>query len=252
MALLIALAMALSQPAHAAKIPENARSRKAHAAVMGTPAHPGPLARELRAQGFHDGSRMVIRIFKQRVAPDPSLNPSGAGTLEVWLENKGGLYQLFKTYPIDNYSGFLGPKLKEGDHQTPEGFYRITPELLKPDSAFHLAMDVGFPNAYDRSHGRTGSVIMIHGTGLSVGCYAMTDATIDEIYTLAADALAAGESEIPVLAFPFPLTDANLAAVPSDGRWLSFWLNLREGYDFFELRQKPPVVSVRDGRYAFD
>ena len=79
-------------------------------------------------------------------------------------------FKLFKTYPICHYSGGLGPKLKEGDLQAPEGFYSVTKNKLNPNSRFHLSFNLGFPNALERSLGRTGSFLMIHGGCFSTGC----------------------------------------------------------------------------------
>ena len=89
---------------------------------------------------------------------------------------------IFKTYPICSYSGGLGPKIQQGDRQAPEGFYLVSLEQLNPRSKYYLAFNVGFPNAYDRAYGRTGSNIMVHGDCTSSGCYAMTDAVMEEIY----------------------------------------------------------------------
>ena len=91
-----------------------------------------------------------------------------------------------RNYPICRWSGELGPKIKLGDRQAPEGFYTITPGLMNPNSNHYLAINTGFPNAYDTANGRTGSYLMIHGGCSSAGCYAMTDEQIGEIYALAA------------------------------------------------------------------
>lgn len=111
--------------------------------------------------------------------------------LEVWVSADGKRYKLLHTYPILAASGVSGPKLREGDRQVPEGLYRV--ELLNPSSLYHLSLRVNYPNEFDLKHaraeGRTqpGSDIMIHGKAASIGCLAMGDPAIEEIFTLAAE-----------------------------------------------------------------
>lgn len=195
------------------------------------------LLKELHAKGFKYGAPILIRIFK--------VNQQ----LEVWLL-KGYQYELFQTYSICNFSGKLGPKVKEGDLQAPEGFYFVGLDQLNPNSDFHLSFDLGFPNAYDRLHRRTGSHLMIHGGCISTGCYAMTDEGITEIYTLAAAALKAGQSLFEVHIFPFRMTRANMA-IHAKSRWAHFWANLKEGYDYFERYRRPPIISSDGKDYTF-
>src|SRR5437899_11763251 len=95
--------------------------------------------------------------------------------LEVWKQYSSGQYALLKTYPICRWSGELGPKIKEGDRQAPEGFYNITPGQMNPNSQYYLSFDLVYPNAYDRAYGRTGSQLIVHGDCSSRGCYSMTD-----------------------------------------------------------------------------
>ena len=147
-------------------------------------------------------------------------------------------------------SGELGPKLKEGDGQAPEGFYFVPPSHMNPKSRFHLSFNLGYPNAYDRANGRTGSALMVHGGQASVGCFAMTDPKVEEIYALAEAALRNGQRFFRVHSFPFRMTDGNLARHPAS-RWQPFWLNLKEGYDFFEDSGLPPDVVVGNMRYSF-
>lgn len=187
--------------------------------------------------GAKRGDRVFIRIFK------------ASNELELWLETPKG-YQLAKTYPICSFSGDLGPKLKEGDRQSPEGFYSVDRERLHPNSNYHLAFNLGFPNAYDRSHGRTGSFLMIHGSCGSRGCYAMTDERIDEIYHVVEAAIRAGQEEVPVHVFPFRMTEKNLRWY-RDSKWQGFWQNLAEGYRWFEEHGRPPKVDVAAGKYVF-
>ena len=170
--------------------------------------------------------------------------------LELWLEGAGGRFALFRAYDICRYSGQLGPKLAEGDRQAPEGFYRVAKAQLNPRSRHHLAFNIGFPNAFDKAHGRTGSFLMVHGGCTSVGCYAMTDAQIDEIYAVVAAALDAGQGEVDVSIFPFRMTAAALRASTSS-EWSGFWANLKQGYDLFVQQGVPPPVAVCGGSYVF-
>lgn len=214
-------------------IPTTKRSKNAIASVE------GDLVIALAGKGLEYGAPMFIRIFK-----DP-------GVLEVWLESSNGDFVRFKNYDICTFSGNLGPKLKEGDKQSPEGFYFVRADNLNPASRFHLSFNLGFPNAYDRHHGRTGSALMVHGNCVSIGCYAMTDPLIEEIYALMQKALEMGQPFIRVHAFPFRLTEQALAK-HSSNQWHSFWNNLKTGYELFETNKIPPNTTVVDGRYVFD
>ncbi|EHM50500.1 L,D-transpeptidase family protein [Cardiobacterium valvarum] len=191
----------------------------------------------LEAKGFRFGAPTFIRIFKKEEK------------LEVWLQKDSGEYALFLDYPICIYSGELGPKTREGDKQSPEGFYAVGREAMNPNSNYHLSFNLGYPNAYDRSHGYTGSMLMVHGKCVSIGCYAMGDRQIEEIYSLVGAALQRGQPFVRVHAFPFRLTEANLAAY-SDHRWYDFWRMLKPGYDYFETYRQPPEIDVIGGQYA--
>lgn len=194
---------------------------------------------DLRAQveerGFRWGAHAFIRIFKKE------------NMLEVWLEKDHGEYALYKEYPICIYSGSLGPKLRQGDKQAPEGFYQVGQRALNPKSQYRLSFNLGFPNAYDKAHGYTGSYLMVHGDCVSVGCYAMGN-RIDDIYILVASALQHGQPSVAVHAFPFRLTDANLAAY-NKNQWHDFWQMLKPGYDYFEHTHRPPAIEVIHGKY---
>lgn len=181
------------------------------------------------------GSPIFIRAFKEEAE------------LEVWLQN-GTRYELLKKYPICALSGTLGPKVKEGDAQSPEGFYSVTRARLNPRSSYHLAFDIGYPNAYDRSLGRTGSLIMVHGKCVSIGCFAMTDEGIEEIYSLAHAAFAQGQTSIPVHVFPFRMTEERTKR-HTDPRWAEFWSDLKTGYEAFETTHVPPDMRFEGGRY---
>lgn len=192
---------------------------------------------ELAERGLVRGAATFIRIFKEE------------RVLEVWMQS-GTDYTLFRSYPICDFSGDFGPKLREGDRQSPEGFYSVDLAALNPNSSYHLAFNIGFPNAFDQANGRTGSFLMVHGNCASVGCYAMTDAGIEEIYLMVEAALLAGQSTVQVHAFPFRMTDERLQA-EEDNLWHEYWLNLKTGYDLFEADRRPPSVSLEDAKYRF-
>jgi murein L,D-transpeptidase YafK len=197
------------------------------------------LKKALSAKGLSLGSPIFVRIFKEEKE------------LEVWVAGSRGKFALFRTYPISTYGGkALGPKLAEGDGMAPEGFYTVGKSQLNPNSKFHLAFNIGYPNAYDRSHGRTGSYIMVHGSNVSIGCFAMTDAKIEEIYLLAEAALDGGQKAFAVHSFPFRMTSERLAREIKNP-CADFWGNLREGYEWFEREKIPPVAGVQDKRYTF-
>ena len=193
---------------------------------------------ELSSLGLNFGSPIFIRIFKE------------TNELELWVKGKEG-YQLFKIYEICCLSGELGPKLKEGDFQSPEGFYAVGSSQLNPHSSFHLSFNLGYPNRYDRTHGRTGSALMVHGSCVSAGCFAMSDQRVEEIYTLAEAALRNGQPFFRVHIFPFRMTTENLAKY-KNSKWLDFWKNLKQGYDLFEMSKIPPDTRVERKKYVFD
>ncbi len=182
------------------------------------------------------GDPLFIRIFKEE------------SLLEVWIRS-GDEYQHLKDYKICAYSGYLGPKLKEGDMQSPEGFYKVKKHHLNPNSKFHLSFNLGYPNKYDRTHKRTGSLLMVHGNCVSIGCYAMTDDKIEEIYSLLESALNNGQKYVQVHVYPFRMTEENMALF-TDNEWYAFWMNLKEGYDYFEAEKLPPLVKVENKQYA--
>jgi murein L,D-transpeptidase YafK len=198
----------------------------------------GNLDQELQKAGFKLGQAVLLRIYKQE------------SELEVWLE-RGSQFVFFKTYPICKWSGQLGPKLREGDGQSPEGFYVVTANQLNPNSRYHLAMNIGFPNAFDQSLSRTGSALMIHGSCVSIGCYAMTDAGVEDIYVMVEKALSATQKSVPVHIFPFRMTSENLAAHISHP-WAVFWKNLAEGDAQFQRTKIAAQVWACGGRYYFD
>jgi len=203
--------------------------------------------------GTPDLSRLRARLDRARVKPGVPIHLriyKLESEIELWVE-KGGRFERFATYPICMWSGRLGPKLKEGDRQAPEGFYTVSKEALNPNSRMHLSFNLGFPNVYDRSHGRTGSFLMVHGGCASIGCYAVTDGVVDEIWDFVTAALDNGQARIPVHAFPFRMTERNVR-LRSGNQWSGFWADLKQGYDLFEQTKLPPKVSVCEGRYVFE
>ena len=196
------------------------------------------LMADLGRSGFTLGDPAFVRIFKREKR------------LEIWLQHSSGRFERFRSYEICNFSGGLGPKLAEGDHQAPEGFYRVGLKQLNPNSRHHLSFNLGFPNGYDQAHGRTGSALMVHGGCTSVGCYAMTDEKVDEIYAIVEAALLAGQDAVSVHAFPFKMTADALAGMRND-KWAGFWTNLKEGSDLFEASRVPPRVGICNGDYRF-
>jgi murein L,D-transpeptidase YafK len=190
----------------------------------------------LAKNGMKPESPIFVRIFKEE------------SELEIWKQKDDGRFYHFKTYPICAWSGALGPKVRVGDKQAPEGFYTVTPGQMNPNSQYHLAFNLGFPNAYDKANGHTGDALMVHGDCRSAGCFAMTDALIEEIYILAREAFQGGQRQFQVNAFPFRMTDANLARYRSN-EWYGFWKSLKEGYDSFEQTRIPPKVAVCSRSY---
>src|SRR5579863_5845289 len=171
--------------------------------------------------------------------------------LEIWKMKSNGEYALLKTYPMCRWSGQLGPKRREGDMQVPEGFYSITPGQMNPNSHYYLAFNVGYPNAYDRSYGRTGGNVMVHGVCSSAGCFSMTDEQVADIYAIARESFAGGQREIQLQSYPFHMTPANMAKFRLDPN-IDFWKNLKEGSDHFEVAKTEPSVLVCGKRYVFD
>ena len=191
----------------------------------------------LRAKDLRWGAPVFIRIFKEEKE------------LELWVDD-GKVFKHFKTWPICKYSGKLGPKLKEGDQQAPEGFYFVPRSRMNPRSRFHLSFNLGYPNTYDRAHKRTGSALMVHGNCVSIGCYAMTDTRIEEIYSLCDAAQINGQRFFRVHCFPFRMTEANMKR-HAQSKWIEEWQNIKQGYDWFEKSKRPPNVTVSTRRYLF-
>jgi murein L,D-transpeptidase YafK len=194
---------------------------------------------EIENKNMAKESPILVRIFKEE------------SEFEVWKQDRDGQFALLKTYPICRWSGELGPKIKQGDRQAPEGFYTITPGLMNPNSNYYLAINTGFPNAYDRANGRTGAFLMIHGDCSSAGCYAMTDEQIAEIYALARESFFGGQKSFQIQAYPFRMTPFNLAKHRNSPH-MAFWKMLKQGYDHFEVTRHEPKVDVCERHYVFD
>ena len=174
--------------------------------------------------------------------------------LEIWFQPEPQKpYVLYKRYTVCTYSGKLGPKRKEGDMQSPEGFYNVVPSAFNPSSSYRLSFNVGYPNTYDRAKRYTGGSVMVHGICGSVGCFAMSG-DIDEIYTIVSTAAMRGQSSIPLHIFPFSMTDENIQSYkpfmpPED---IEFWTTqLQPGWKLFHDSGIPPVVAVQAGGYSF-
>jgi len=192
----------------------------------------------MASKGMSQNDPILMRAYKKE------------SEIEVWKRGSDGRYALLKTYPMCRWSGQLGPKTREGDRQAPEGFYTVTPSQMNPNSSFHLSFDLGYPNAYDRAHGRTGAHLMVHGSCSSSGCFAMTDEAISEVYALARESFTSGQRSFQFQSYPFRMTAENLARHRLDPN-IAFWRNLKEGSDYFELAKQEPQVSVANQQYAF-
>ena len=200
---------------------------------------PPQILQAMKTKGMTRTSPILARIFKEE------------GKLEIWKQKSNGRYDVIASYDICKWSGKLGPKYIEGDRQAPEGFYTVRPAQMNPKSSYHLAFNIGFPNAYDRANGRTGANLMVHGACSSSGCYSMTDEQIEQIYAFGREAFKGGQTEFQIQAFPFRMTAANMARYRNDPNY-EFWKNIKEGYDYFEITKVPPKVDVCEKRYVFN
>ncbi|MBN9043739.1 MAG: hypothetical protein BGP05_16035 [Rhizobiales bacterium 62-47] len=200
---------------------------------------PEKLVAEMQKKDMDPQSPILIRLFKQEAE------------LEVWKQDRSGQFALLQTYPICRWSGDLGPKIKEGDRQAPEGFYSITPAQMNPQSAYYLSFNMGYPNAFDKALGRTGSQLMVHGDCSSRGCYAMTDEQISDIYALGRESFFGGQRAFQVQAYPFRMTPVNMAKHRNNPN-MPFWKMIKVGYDHFEVTRREPKVDFCEKKYVFD
>ncbi|AHK20098.1 peptidoglycan meso-diaminopimelic acid protein amidase [Yersinia similis] len=197
-------------------------------------SEPVAVSKELKQQLL--GSSVYIQIFKEE------------RILELYAKLQGE-YRLVQSYPICEFSGGLGPKRREGDFKSPEGFYSINTRHLKPDSQFYRAINIGFPNDYDKSQGYSGKYLMIHGACKSIGCYAMTDAYMDEIFNYVKTAFIFGQEKVDISIYPFRMTEQNMQR-HRNSSYSSFWRQLQPGYAYFVKNRMPPPVSVSNGQYV--
>lgn len=193
----------------------------------------------MSTKGVSSADPILMRAYKKE------------SEIELWKRGADGKYALLKTYPMCRWSGQLGPKTREGDRQAPEGFYAITPASMNPNSSLYLSFNLGYPNEYDRSLGRTGAHLMVHGSCSSRGCFAMTDEAISELYAVVREAFAGGQRAVQFQSYPFRMTPENLARHRQDPN-VAFWKNIKEGSDQFEVTKAEPAVGVAGGRYVFD
>src|SRR3979411_1082495 len=200
---------------------------------------PPKLIAEMTAKDMDLQSPMLVRLFKQEAE------------LEVWKQDRSGRFALLKSYPICRWSGDLGPKVREGDRQAPEGFYSITPGQMNPQSAYYLSFNTGYPNAFDKALGRSGSQLMVHGDCSSRGCYAMTDEQIAEIYSLGRESFFGGQRAFQLQAYPFRMTPLNMAKHRNNPD-MPVWKMFKEGYDHFEVTRQEPKVDFCEKKYVFD
>ena len=216
------------------------RQRAAAAGALPLPGTPNvaDFSDRLKEQGVSLSSPILIRVFKSE------------SELEVWKE-KDGAFVLFANYPICHWSGSVGPKIRDGDKQAPEGFYTVTRAQTRHLGRWPKSLNIGFPNVLDQELEHTGSSILIHGGCSSVGCFAMTNPVMDEIHNLTTAAIDGGQDFVPVHVYPFRLTDENMKS-HAESPWYAFWANMKEGYDLFEHSRIPPRINVCGGHYGFE
>jgi murein L,D-transpeptidase YafK len=200
---------------------------------------PPKLIADMTAKDMDLQSPILVRLYKQEAE------------LEIWKQDRSGRFALLKTYPICRWSGDLGPKVREGDRQAPEGFYAISPAQMNPQSAYYLSFNTGYPNAFDKALGRTGSQLMVHGDCSSRGCYAMTDEQIAEIYSLGRESFFGGQKSFQLQAYPFKMTPVNMAKHRNNPN-MPFWKMIKEGNDHFEVTRQEPKVDFCEKKYVFD
>jgi murein L,D-transpeptidase YafK len=230
-------------PARAAPSVSGTPARKrnhARAIEVAERVLPG-LRESLAKKGFAPGEPVYLRAFKE------------SSEMELWIQPPGSpVWKHHKTWRIARWSGKLGPKLVMGDGQTPEGFYHTNRDSLNPESRFHLSFDINYPNARDRALGCTGNLIMVHGSVYSIGCYAMTDPVIEEIYTLVSMAIGHGQTTVPVHCFPFRMKPRRMKQAEKnagEAAHLAFWRQLEPAWRHFEETKRLPLITNNRGDY---
>jgi|APTNR8051073442_1049403.scaffolds.fasta_scaffold39906_1 murein L,D-transpeptidase YafK len=191
------------------------------------------IEKQCKESGTDKFDEVYLRAFKEEKL------------LEIWKWN-GTNYVLYDTFPICYSSGILGPKKKQGDKQVPEGFYEV--KVFNPASSYHLSLGLNYPNKRDEIVNKAprGGDIYIHGMCVSIGCLAMEDAPIEEIYIVAMLAKAAGQKTIPVHIFPFKMTDQKIKEhIETSYIFLKdFWKSIQPAYTYFEMNKRIPKVEV--------
>jgi len=195
------------------------------------------LSEKFKQKGLLLGAPVFLRIYKS------------TSEIELWVQ-QGPRFVLAQTYGICRWSGLIGPKMTEGDRQSPEGLYHITAQGLIANLRWHRAMRLNYPNSYDVTNGRTGSGILIHGKCHSVGCFAIEDGNVEEVYEAVDAAFKAGQARIPVLSLPFRF--GKLAEESSTPAELGeFWTDLRHADLMFNRDRIPPAALLCNSRYYF-
>ncbi len=213
-----------------AQVPTSKRSIAAYA------QNEAALKQQFADKKLKWGSAVFIRIYKQ------------SNELQVWVK-QNNQFVLFKTYAICYYSGTLGTKTKTGDGQAPEGIYKVFPQQMNPYSSYHLSFNIGYPNAFDKANGYTGSHIMVHGSCVSIGCFAMTNPIIEEIWTLMEAAFIQKQSYVNVFIFPFKLTQVAIDNNASNAS-VGLWKQLLPIDKAFDQTYKIPNVTVIGKKYV--
>ena len=213
------------------KLPDSKRATDVRATVWPR------IKKQLIEKGLEPNSPIYLRIFKDE------------SVLEIWVRS-GPRCLFFKSYNICYFSGGLGTKTRTGDGKSPEGFYTIGPAQLNPASNYYLAINIGYPNKVEKLKGYTGDAIMVHGHCASIGCYAMTDPGIEEIYTLVYKAFEAGQQKIRLDIFPFRMDERHMKAYAAYS-CITFWKTMRPGYLLFEKDHIPQVPGINGRDYHF-
>ncbi len=200
------------------------------------------LQKELKKAGITSNFEVYMAAYKSE------------GKFELWLKGVGqNQFELFKTYNFCAHSGTIGPKVLEGDGQTPEGFYKIN--VFNPESSYHLSLGLNYPNKVDLARtgkdNKAGNDIYIHGNCVTIGCIPLSDEKIKEVYLIAIEARNGGQKDIPVSIFPFKLTEDNLkkhgAQFPTQ---VTFWKTLQVGYAYFDKYKTLPKITQEKGGYV--
>lgn len=205
----------------------------------------------------HVGFKVKQRLKELSAEKNPEIIILGfkeEARLEIWAAAAGQKLQLAEPFEICQISGKPGPKRKQGDYQTPEGFYTIS--RFNPYSRYHLAMEVSYPNKADqilKTAPDPGGAIMIHGACVTIGCLPMTNEGIEAIYVYADLARKAGQNQIPVYLFPSePGTATYKRLMDRYPEWRSFWKELDAGYQQFQKTHRPIRFQIgAKGNYLF-